>query len=90
MLWVGHFDLTQAMGIPAQFQHPDFHAALQAVIAAARKHGKQAGIQPNSLDQAKEWRAAGFNIISWMMDYGVYRNALTQGIKDVRAILAGA
>jgi len=90
VLWVGHFDLTQAMGIPAQFQHPDFHAAINAVVAAARKHGKQAGIQPNSLDQAKEWRAVGFNVISWMMDYGVYRNALAQGVKDIRAILAGA
>jgi 2-keto-3-deoxy-L-rhamnonate aldolase RhmA len=27
VLWVGHFDLTQAMGIPAQFHHADFLAA---------------------------------------------------------------
>jgi 2-keto-3-deoxy-L-rhamnonate aldolase RhmA len=88
VLWVGHFNPTQARGIPAQFRHPDFLAAMHAVTAAARRHGKHAGIQPNSLDQAQQWREIGFNVLSWGMDYGVYRAALTAGVKDIRAILA--
>src|SRR6202035_22999 len=28
VLWIGHFDLTQSMGIPAQFHHADFLAAV--------------------------------------------------------------
>ena len=32
------------MGIPGQIDHPDFTAALDRVIAAARRHGKAAGI----------------------------------------------
>ena len=35
VLWVGHFDLTQAMGIPGQFGHPEFLAALSRVVTAA-------------------------------------------------------
>lgn len=89
VLWVGHYDLTQAMGIPAQFKHPDFYAALRAVTAAARKHGKQAGIQPGRVEDAIEWRNIGFNVISWGIDHGVYRAALADGIAGVRSILKG-
>ena len=35
VLWVGHFDLTQSMGIPAEFHNPRFLDALKQVIAAA-------------------------------------------------------
>ena len=89
VLWVGHYDLTQAMGIPAQFQHPDFLAALDAVIAAARRHGKQAGIQPGRVEDAQQWRQIGFNVLSWGIDYAVYRAALVSGVSEVRNILKG-
>lgn len=88
VLWVGHFDLTTAMGIPAQFQHPDFLDALNNVVAAARKYGKQAGIQPSSAEQARQWKQIGFNVISWSVDFVVYKNALAAGVKGLRDILA--
>jgi 2-dehydro-3-deoxyglucarate aldolase/4-hydroxy-2-oxoheptanedioate aldolase len=87
VLWVGHYDLTQAMGIPAQFQHPDFLNALAAVVDAARRHGKQAGIQPGRLEDAEQWRAIGFNVLSWSIDFAVYRAALVNGASDLRRIL---
>jgi 2-keto-3-deoxy-L-rhamnonate aldolase RhmA len=89
VLWVGHFDLTQAMGIPAQFNHPEFLAALDSVIAAARRHGKQAGIQPTRIEDAQQWRNIGFNVLSWSIDYAVYRTALVSGVDQVRRILNG-
>ena len=89
VLWVGHYDLTQAMGIPAQFQHPDFLQALQTVTAAAKRHCKNAGIQPGNADDARQWRALGFNVISWGIDYAVYRAALAAGVQTLRGILAG-
>ena len=88
VLWVGHFDLTQAMGIPAQFHHADFLAAIQKVIAATRKHNKIAGINPSAPEQAEEWIAAGFNAISWGNDVTVYRNALIPAIQSLRRRVA--
>jgi 2-dehydro-3-deoxyglucarate aldolase/4-hydroxy-2-oxoheptanedioate aldolase len=40
MLWLGHNDLSVALGEPGAFDHPDFVQAEQATIAAAKKHGK--------------------------------------------------
>jgi 2-dehydro-3-deoxyglucarate aldolase/4-hydroxy-2-oxoheptanedioate aldolase len=84
VLWVGHFDLSQAMGIPAQFDHPDFLDAIHKVISATRKNGKVAGISPRSLEQADEWIAAGFNAISWANDVTVYRDALSSAVESLR------
>lgn len=84
VLWVGHFDLTQSMGIPAQFQHQRFLDALSRVVEAARKHGKALGMQPNSWEQCEQWMKIGFNVISWGSDSSVYRDALTSGVQQLR------
>ncbi|MBA2382767.1 MAG: hypothetical protein H0V73_11710 [Chloroflexi bacterium] len=44
VLFVGPADLSHSLGIPGQFQHPDYLAALERVVAACRAHGKAAGI----------------------------------------------
>jgi len=84
ILWVGHFDLTATMGIVAQFDHPDFHAALRRVVAAAHKYGKHSAIQPSNPKYLAEWKAAGFDIISYGADSGVYASALIEAIARAR------
>jgi 4-hydroxy-2-oxoheptanedioate aldolase len=88
VLWVGHFDLTQSMGICGQFQHPQFLDALSTVVAAAKKNGKVAGIQPGSLEQARQWMGLGYNVISFSTDVGLYRSALSGAVNDLRALAA--
>ena len=84
LLWVGHFDLSQTMGIPAQFQHPDFLAALRTVIAAGKKHGCRLGIQPGNMEQCEQWLGLGFDVISWSADSAVYRQALVSAVAALR------
>jgi len=86
VLWVGHYDLTQSMGIVGQFQHPRFLEALARVAAVAKSHGKAAGIQPGSREQAAEWIKLGYNVISYGSDIAVYRNALASGVAAVREL----
>ncbi|HEV7809260.1 MAG TPA: aldolase/citrate lyase family protein [Candidatus Limnocylindrales bacterium] len=44
VLFVGPADLSHSLGIPGQFQHPEYVGALDRVVAACRAHGKAAGI----------------------------------------------
>src|SRR5258706_2116379 len=88
ILWVGHFDLTQSMGIPASFSDPRFTDALKQVVAAANRHGKLAAIQPGSFQQAEEWFRIGFHFLSWKTDITVYRDALKRDIEDLRKLTA--
>jgi 2-keto-3-deoxy-L-rhamnonate aldolase RhmA len=85
IVWVGHYDLSQSMGIPGEFDDPRFIDAINRVVAAARTHGKRAGIQPGNVKQAEAWIAAGFNVISWGADSAVYRSALLESVNWVRA-----
>lgn len=84
VLWVGHFDLSQSMGIPAQFHHPDFLAAMRHVVEVTKRHGKRAGIQPGNSEQTQEWLALGFNAISCGLDFAIYRDALKARIGEMR------
>lgn len=89
VLWVGHWDLSQSLGIPGEFQHPRFLGALEAVAAAARRHGKGAGAQPGSLAQAEAWLKLGFNVLSWKSDIALYRDALKQELGALRERIGG-
>jgi len=86
VLWVGHFDLSRSLGITGQFRQPKFLDALKSVVAAARKHGVAAAIQPRDPTQAQEWVEIGFNVISYGVDFVVYMQAMTQGVAGIRRL----
>ncbi len=86
VLWVGHFDLTNSMGIPGQFDDQRFLDALAKVVSTTRQHGLGAGIQPGSIEQARGWIEMGFNVISYGADYSLYLGALKEGVEQVRSL----
>ena len=89
VLWVGHFDLSQSLGIPGQFHHPKFLEALKRVVDTAHRHSLGAGIQPSNLGQAQEWLETGFNVISYSGDLYVYLDAMTQAVAGLRKLSGG-
>lgn len=86
-LWVGQADLSQNMGIPFDFQNPKFIEALRHVVAVAKKHGKQACIQPATMEQAQQWIPLGFNCVSWSIDTVMYRTAMETSLASIRKML---
>ncbi len=85
-LWVGHMDLTQSMGIVGQFGNQDFLAEMRKVAKTASDRGLFAGIQPGTLQQARDWMDIGYNLISYSTDIGVYGSALASELKAVREV----
>ena len=75
--WMGHYDLTVSMGIPAQFDHPRFLDAMGKLVEGCRRHGVTAGFLPPSAESAVYWIDKGFRMISLGSDISVYVNALT-------------
>ena len=84
VLWVGHYDLTNSMGIPGEFDHPDYLAALDRVATAARSHGKHAGFMAGSPAEAAALVEKNFSILAYSGDLWVYQDALRAGITSVR------
>jgi len=86
-LWVGHWDLTQFMGIPGQFGHARFREAIHRVIETADRHGLASIVQPGSLAQAEEFLDMGFNALSYSADFFLYKAALAQAVAEVRRLV---
>ena len=85
VVWVGQFDLTASLGIPGQFTHPDYHAALRRVVAAADRHGKAAGFMATSVEEGRAMLAAGFRALAYSGDLWIYGKALGEGVAALRA-----
>jgi 2-keto-3-deoxy-L-rhamnonate aldolase RhmA len=83
--WLGHYDLTDSMGIAGDFADPRFEAAVRKLVAATERHGKTAGFLAGSLEQSLEWRAKGFRCLAYGTDVGLLRDALAQGLAALRA-----
>ena len=60
--------MSQSMGITGQVTHPRIQEAAEKLVAAAKKHGKVAGIFAGSGALAKERAAQGFQYITVGMD----------------------
>jgi 2-dehydro-3-deoxyglucarate aldolase/4-hydroxy-2-oxoheptanedioate aldolase len=82
--WIGHFDLTQSMGIPAQFEHPDYLTAVEKVITACQRQGKTGGFMGATPDAVVELIRKGFRCIAYSSDIRIYRTALEEGLQAIR------
>jgi 2-keto-3-deoxy-L-rhamnonate aldolase RhmA len=68
VVWLGHYDLTNFMGIPGQFDNPKFHAAVDRLVKACKKHGKTPGFLAGDEKWARDFRAKGFRMIAYGVD----------------------
>ena len=83
-LWVGHFDLSVSLGIPGEFGHPKFKAAMDKIIAAAKKNNKALGRLVPNTEQGTAFYKEGFDFICYSGDVWVLRDALTAAMKTLR------
>jgi 2-keto-3-deoxy-L-rhamnonate aldolase RhmA len=82
--FVGHTDLSLSLGVPLQLRHPDFQAALEAVVAACRAQGKAAGCLVGSIEEGRERIAQGFRLVLHSGDIWLLGAALKAGIDELR------
>jgi 2-keto-3-deoxy-L-rhamnonate aldolase RhmA len=84
VVWLGHFDMTNFLGIPAEFEHPRFLEVVYDLVAACRKHGKTPGFLAGDAKWARDYKAKGFRMIAYGTDVTLLRNALAEGIAVLR------
>ena len=86
ILWLGHFDLTGSMGIPGQFDHPDYLTAVRRIVAAATGSGKPAGFLAADEGWLNTYWDLGFRVLAYGLDHLLLQNALEAGVDRVRAL----
>ncbi|HUG12356.1 MAG TPA: aldolase/citrate lyase family protein [Opitutaceae bacterium] len=76
VLFVGPTDLTYNMGIPEQYEHPDYMTAQRRVVAASNSAGKAAGILVHNPALVAASRDLGFTFVALGSDGGAVRTGL--------------
>ena len=87
-LWIGQFDLTTSLGIPAQFDHPKFTDATKRIVDACHKHNKAATLAVMSPDDLAAGPANGFRLLVYAADLWIYQQALRRCFRQIRETLA--
>lgn len=82
VLFLGMYDLSISCGHPGEFRHPEVAAAVEAALAAAKRHGKVAGMYVPDAKAAEPWVGRGMRFFETasevdLIDAGA-RNAVRQ------------
>jgi 2-keto-3-deoxy-L-rhamnonate aldolase RhmA len=86
VLWLGHFDMTNFLGIPAQFDHPKYIDAIDRMVAAARKHNKVLGFMSADDQWSRTYWDKGFRLFAYGVDSMLLQGALSAGLATLRKL----
>lgn len=64
VLFVGPSDLSMALGIFNQFDHPLYREAIKSVAGAAKKYGKAAGVLLQDINEYELYYGLGFSVLA--------------------------
>ena len=82
--WIGHFDLSDSMGVAGDFTNPRFATAEADIIAAGLEVGTPLGWLANDGAAAKAGIARGFRALCLSTDVALLRSALATEIKAAK------
>ena len=83
--WIGHYDLSNSMGLTEQFEHPTYPAAVANITAAAKAANPPLGWLAGTPEAGKDGLARGFKAIAVDCDVGLLRTALKNGIAALKS-----
>jgi 2-keto-3-deoxy-L-rhamnonate aldolase RhmA len=89
VLFVGPTDLSHAIGVPGRFDDPRFGEALDAVVAACRRHGKSPGILARRPEDGARFVEQGFRFVGVGSDGGFVLDGARSALAVARAATAG-
>jgi 2-dehydro-3-deoxyglucarate aldolase/4-hydroxy-2-oxoheptanedioate aldolase len=85
VLFVGPLDLSFALGVPLQFDSPEFVDAIDRVLSVASRHGKAAGILAAGAALATRYVERGFRFVAIGSDSTMLAAALSDAFTAARA-----
>ncbi|SFC79291.1 HpcH/HpaI aldolase family protein [Spirosoma endophyticum] len=84
-VFIGPHDLSVSLGLPEQYDHPDFEAAVRSIIHTTRQKGLAIGIH-FSLEPERQikWIHEGVNIIVHSFDIALFSQRLRHDLRIIK------
>ncbi len=83
-IFVGPFDLSISLGMPGDFENPEFKAAVARILKACKKAGKYSLIFSTAIDQARAYLEQGFDGVAHSIDFTVFTEAYKAAMAEIR------
>ena len=80
-LWVGHFDLTNFLGIPGDFSSTIYLDAINEIVFAANTYKKSLGIMVKDKQELETYSKLGFNMIAVGTEMNILSRSISQILK---------
>jgi 2-keto-3-deoxy-L-rhamnonate aldolase RhmA len=82
---VGPADLSIALDVPGELDHPRMIEAIDRVIEVANHHKVIPGIQTRTVEQAQFWASRGMRFVGAGGEHGLLLSKATEAVKTLRA-----
>lgn len=84
VLFIGPYDLSQSLGVPGEVESKTVVDAMKLVIERAKRKGKVIGTFVDSMKMLRLWRDAGVQYLSYSVDVGIFSEACSDLIKQMK------
>src|SRR5262249_16022238 len=85
---IGPADLSIALGVPGQFDHPLMVSAIDRLIGKCNRYGVWPGIQTRSIAMSKTWAERGMRFIGTGAEHLLLLEKAKETVAQLRAIQA--
>jgi 2-keto-3-deoxy-L-rhamnonate aldolase RhmA len=87
VLFIGPSDLSVALGVPGQLDHPTFRQAVDRIVASANRHGKAVGTLLRNAQEVAPAVAQGITFLGISSEANALANGVRAVARDARAAL---
>lgn len=86
VMFLGMYDLSVSYGHPGEFRHPEVEVAVDGAIAAARRHGKTAGMYVPDAEMARPWVGRGVRFFETASEVDLIDDGARRLVKAFRSL----
>ncbi|MBX3240010.1 MAG: hypothetical protein KIT80_22190 [Chitinophagaceae bacterium] len=90
-VFIGPHDLSISLGIPEQYDHPEFEKAVKHIIHTTRKKGLAIGIHFSLKPERQvQWMKEGVNIVIHSSDIALFSQKLNADLREIKEAVGDA
>lgn len=84
IIFIGSFDLSKAMGIPGEVEHPKLLQKMKELTDEIRSKGKNVGTITTSMEAIGRFKSYGMNYLVHFVDCEVLRNGYARAVAELK------
>ena len=85
-IFVGPNDLSISLGVPDQYDHPDYEAALRRIIATCKAHGTPTLTHHQTIPLTQKWLREGARFVLYSSDVRTMHNGFREEFSAIKAV----